>query len=177
MSLSLSLVVLMALRPISLLALPVVLVVALTGCSSSGNVTAGPATSTSSSSEPSPDGSSESATPSGTESSSSTESSGTGSGATDFCDSISGLSDVDESTDPAVMGRAFRDAAADMRATAPDEIKDAVETYAILMDYLGQIAESGTYTDTSMAQAMGEKLQGRAEDITTVTLWAAKNCS
>jgi hypothetical protein len=70
----------------------------------------------------------------------------------------------------------FAQAATDLEATAPDEIKAAAGTYKTLLTAAGQIAEGGKFDAAAYAQAMAG-LGDKVGDITTVTLYAAKNCN
>ncbi len=63
-----------------------------------------------------------------------------------------------------------------MRTYAPAEIKDAVGTYAGVMDAIGKAAESGTVGEQGLQQAVAQGLAGKATDIAAVAVWVGKNC-
>lgn len=151
--------------------LALVAVGGLTACSSGGDNTAASSPSDSTSATP-------------TESASLTESTSpsvvTGT-ATDFCGAFKDLEDVqgDGATTPAevaAIGAKFRAAAADMNRFAPAEIKDAVQTYAAVIDAIGQAAMGGTIDDATLSAKLQEGLSEHPEDLSTVALWVAKNC-
>ena len=156
----------MAIRRLPLILL---LAAALAGCSSGSSNVAGPAKSTSSTVT-----GSTSATTSPTPSS--TTSKVSGGGATDFCAAFTELKNASGATTPATAGAAFRAAAADMRAHAPAAIKDAVGTYADLMDTIGKAAQSGSMGEQDMQKAVADGIAGKSADIATVAVWVGKNC-
>lgn len=98
--------------------------------------------------------------------------------ATDYCGAFKELQAVNDapSSDPAAAGAKMQAAAADMRKFAPSEIAAAARTYADVMDNIGKAAASGSFDEAQLQQAIADGMAGKAQDISTVAVWAAKNC-
>jgi len=164
-------------RPIALI--PLLVLVALAGCSSTTNPTA---SSTSSQAPTVVSSPAESSAPPAESSAPAAETTtppvaaGT---ATDFCGAFEELQAVSEtpSGDIATVGAQFRAAAADMRKFAPAEIAQAATTYADVMDSIGTAALGGTVDEAALSAAIADALAGNASDIGTVAVWVAQNCS
>jgi ABC-type glycerol-3-phosphate transport system substrate-binding protein len=158
---------LMTMRRLSLI---FVLAAVLSGCSSGSSNEASTTRSTSTTASTSP---SESQSPDGT--STSPEDSA-GGGASDFCAAFKELDDSKGAGTAAAFGAQARAAAADMRRYAPPEIKDAVETYADVIENLGKTAQSGSIDDSDLEKALATALAGKPADIGRVAIWVGQNC-
>ena len=100
----------------------------------------------------------------------------TGSDATKFCAAIKTLEAAKGSADVAAAGAAFSSSAADLRAYAPAEIKDATGTYAEMIDNIGKAAKSGTMEQLDLQKQLAAGMASKAEDIAKVAIWVSKNC-
>lgn len=63
-----------------------------------------------------------------------------------------------------------------MRTFAPAEIKDAAGTYADVIDNIGKAAQSGSFDEAGLHQALTDGMAGKSSDIGTVAQWVAANC-
>ncbi|HEY5187371.1 MAG TPA: hypothetical protein VIM19_21335 [Actinomycetes bacterium] len=103
-----------------------------------------------------------------------------GGGATTFCAAFKELEslqgDNTNVTDLAAAGTKFRAVAADIRATAPASIKAAANTYADLIDNIGEAAQSGSISQAGLQKAFTDAVAGKAADIGSVAVYVAKSC-
>ncbi len=166
---------------------PLLLLVALAGCSSTpstgaSSVSPSETAVASSPSETASQSASETTSPSEAPTSPSeapTSAPVAGGTATDFCGAFKELQALNDapSGDLASMGAQFQAAAADMRKYAPAEIKDAANTYADVMDNIGKAAAGGTFDEAALQKAISDGMAGNAKDIGTTAVWVAKNCN
>lgn len=99
-----------------------------------------------------------------------------GSDATKFCAAIKTLEGAKGSSDVAATGAAFSSAATDLHSYAPAEIKDATETYAVMIDNIGKAAQAGTMEQLDLQKQLAAGMAAKAEDIAKVAIWVSKNC-
>jgi hypothetical protein len=64
-----------------------------------------------------------------------------------------------------------------MRKYAPAEIQQAANTYADLIDSIGNAVASGSINEASLSKAISDGMAGNAKDIGKVAVWVAKNCN
>lgn len=147
------------------------LLVALSGCSSTPSTVASSASPTTTGDKSSPS----EATSQSETSSSAPVAGGT---ATDYCGAFKEIQAINDapSSDPASAGAQMQAAAADMRQYAPAEIEKAANTYADVMDNIGKAAASGSIDQAALTKAISDGMAGNAKDIGTVAVWVAKNC-
>lgn len=147
------------------------LLVALSGCSSTPSTVASSASPTTTGVTLSP---SETASPSESPSSAPVA----GGTASDYCGAFKEIQAINDApaSDPASAGAKMQAAAADMRKYAPAEIEKAANTYADVMDNIGKAAASGSIDQAALTKAISDGMAGNAKDIGTVAVWVAKNC-
>ena len=170
----------MTLRRLSLM---FTLMVVLAGCSSGSSNVAGstPSTSPKATSSTAPKATSSTApkatsstSPKATSSTSPKETSSTSPKASkvyvgtaiSFCAAFKEKQSVKASAGAAAAGAAYQTIAAEMRKYAPTAIKDAVISYASVIDDSGKALKSGTMPT----------LSAKSADLAKVTVWVSKNC-
>ena len=96
-----------------------------------------------------------------------------GGGATAFCTAYTEFKTAAQADTPQAVGAGFQAAAADMRESAPAEIKAAAVLMADTLDEVGKkIAAGGANPETIGSGQSAERRQGIADSI----VWVTKNC-
>ena len=96
-----------------------------------------------------------------------------GGGATAFCTAYTEFKTAVQADTPQAVGAGFQAAAADMRKSAPAEIKAAAVLMADTLDEVGKkIAAGGANPETIGSGQSAERRQGIADSI----VWVTKNC-
>ena len=154
----------------------------LTACSGGTTTTASTPTAGSSTAASTTPSDTPSTTPTDTPSSTPTDASSSPAAATgtatDFCGSFKELEGVSQKgKSPSEVAADFQATAADIRKYAPSEIKDAANTYADVIDAVGQSLSSGGAVNSAAVQvALAKALKEKPADIGKVALYVAKNC-
>ena len=63
-----------------------------------------------------------------------------------------------------------------MRATAPAEISDAVNSYADAIELIGKAASGDALSQAEIAAEQAEAVAGKAQEIATIAVWMGQNC-
>jgi hypothetical protein len=160
---------------IASLALGVVL--ALSGCGGGGDTTTvADATATATSTDGSSATPSEDASESASESPTSTPTSDPTSSASDFCTVFEQLDEAGNLENGEDVAAVFTQLAADMRATAPAEISDAVNSYADAIELIGKAASGDALSQAEIAAEQAAAVAGKAQEIATIAVWMGQNC-
>ena len=98
------------------------------------------------------------------------------SGPIGFCVALKELEGVKTTKDPTARTAAVQESAALMRKWAPPDIKDAAGAYADTVENIGKAAQDGTMDEAALQKALAVGLAQHAADVAKVAIWASTHC-